>query len=66
MLNIAIVENEKEQSEQLRQYAERYAYEHGGRCRVTQYENGLDSRWIRTSASSSSPTWRSWPSAAIK
>lgn len=42
MLNIAIVENEKEQSEQLRQYAERYAYEHGGRCRVTQYENGLD------------------------
>ena len=42
MLKIAIVENEQDQSELLRRYAERYAYEHGIRCQVVAYENGLD------------------------
>lgn len=42
MLKIAIVENEREQTELLQGYVDRYAYENDVRCQVTLYENGLD------------------------
>lgn len=42
MVKIAIVEDEKEQSELLRSFAEKYCNEKNEECQITQYPNGLD------------------------